>query len=164
MNGILNQSIFRNRKKVLHIFVRSATGPGLDAGSEQARGAGLPEENRSGAAALGQHEAGHLPYLPLGSAAEAETEEVVQLPRVHRQDQVGLPAVGQDKAGVLRGNAQGQEFFVGLVGGLSLLDEEPCGRGLGRHDGGDDDVRSVHADVALTLLAEAGDAVPHQLV
>ena len=85
----------------------------------------------------------------------------VQLPRVHRQDQAGLPAVGQDKAGVLRGNAQGQEFFIGFVGGLSLLGEEPCGLGMGRHGGGDDDIRSGHADVALALLAEAGDAVPY---
>ena len=115
-----NQSVFLDSKEVLHIFIGSSAGPRLGAGTEEARRAGPAEDDRRDGAAFGQHEAGHLPYLPLGPAAEPEAEEVVQLPRVHRQDQPGPPAVGKDEAGVLGGDSQGQELSVSLVGGTGL--------------------------------------------
>ena len=62
-----------------------------------------------------KHLLGHGADLPLGPAAAAQVEEVVQLPGVHGQNDLGFGCVGEHEAGILRRDPSRQEILVGAV-------------------------------------------------
>src|SRR5665648_287855 len=119
------------------------------------------------------HLPGERPDLPLRAIAAAHLEEVAQLARVHRDDDLGLGSVGEHEArvflhalaGPALGEAQLDQPVVGHAGLLHGLEKHRLGLGVGGHGGRDDEtVAGPEVHVPLRLLVVAGHAVTHQLV
>ena len=134
-----------------------------------------------------QHLIGHSAYLPLGAVAAAQIEEILQAAAVHRHDHLGLTGIGQHKAriliGLLGGLGAGGLFRKAIghkacrVGILQCTDERKILFGVLVHRGNElrlglrdslnlrrnDIAEIVQPDIALTLYAEAADAVARYL-
>src|SRR5665647_205540 len=83
-------------------LVRLAAGHlALGAVAVEAAGAAPLEEVRCEVLDHAAHPPGEVADLPLGAVAAAHVEEVAQLARVHRDDDLGLGRVGQHEARVL---------------------------------------------------------------
>jgi len=54
----------------------------------------------------------HFPHLRMGGGAGTELEEMPPFPEVHRDDDLGLEAVGKDRPCFLRGRPQPDQLHI----------------------------------------------------
>lgn len=126
--------------------------------------AGVLENERRDLTTEFQHLAGHLPDLPLGAAATAQRKEVEKLPGIHGDCDVGGAPVGEHVPGILVGDPQFHE--PGICGPYPFhrLLVQTLRLGIGLNGVWNHKTRALHRDVALALLRERCDAVPHELM
>ena len=108
----------------------------LRTGAVQAAGAGVGEEKGRLPAHQPQHLPRHRPDLPLGPAAAAQLEKVLQLPGIHGHHDLGRGGIGKHETGVL-GRDSGIEQLP--VDAVDLVEQASyCLRSSGRPaiDGG----------------------------
>src|SRR3972149_5990571 len=135
--------------------------PGLTAGhlalaalAANARGAGLPEyEGRDRLNGL-EHLCGHLANLPLRALAAAKVEEMQQLPRVHRDDDLWAGRVRREVSRVLGRYALGHELVIEAVELPYLLLEPAQFAFVSRYRMGDDVLRACRLYIPLALLGK----------